>query len=378
MSNPRKDNAVLAVPAALEPAFEDGPVVDRESIAAAYRDAVAGMLGGDRPGLFVAGPRGTGKSLLTRRVLDDALTADQRSVVVQCAEHDTAYGVAVALANALDPSAPSLAPTGHAEQAVMETLADRLAETTAAVVVLDDVETVATDPLLPTIADATRETTLATILVANDHTFRNELSYPIRRRLCARELAVDRYDDEVVRKILDSRVDAAFEAGAVSPEALDQCTQIVQSDLDGDLGAGVRLLAFVAVVADEDGAGYVTAEHVTRARDRLVSQRISDHLADASIHRAACLRALSERVTAAGDAPRIDDLYATYREQCEAENIDPISKRGFHDHLRALREAGLVTVTSHRSGTPGHYYRYHLAVEPSAARLALAGVLSDG
>lgn len=379
MVRPPADNAVLAAPAALTPAYDGATIVDREAIVTSYRDAVAEMLDGDDPHLFISGPPGTGKSLLTRHVLDEELGAEQRSVVVQCAEHDSAYGVAVTLANALDPAGDTLASTGHSEQAVMEVLADRLIETTATVVVLDGVDAVATDPLVPTVADATVETDLATILVASDRTLRNDLPYPIRRRLCARELHVERYDADIVREILRSRVAAAFEEGVVSPEALDRCTTLVQSALDGDVGEGVRLLAFVAIVADEDGTERVTADHVGRAHDRLASQRIQDHLAEASPHRAGCLRALHERVTAAGDAPRIDDLYATYREHCEIDGLDSISKRGFHDHLRALRDAGLVSVTSHRSGTPGHYYRYHLAVQPAAVRLALAatGDLSD-
>jgi cell division control protein 6 len=377
MVRPGDDNAVLAAPAALTPAYEDATIVDRQAVRASYRDVVAEMVDGNAPHLFVSGPRGTGKSLLTRHVLDAQLSEGQRPVVVSCADHDSAYGVAVALANALDPTGPHLSSTGHAEQAVMNTLADRLRDATATVVVLDDIDAVATDLLLPTIADATSDTDLVTILVANDRTVRNEFSYPIRRRLCVRDLHVERYDDEIVRQILNSRADAAFETGLISPEVLDKSTSLVQSEFDGDVGQGIRLLAFVAMVADEAGVERITVDHVTRARDRLVSRRIRDHLADSSVHRAGTLRAVLDCVTGGGDAPRIGDLYATYREQCETDGVDPISERGFHDHLRALRNADIVAVTSHRSGTPGHYYRYHLAVEPSVVRLTLAATDSQ-
>lgn len=374
MITPGDDNAVLAVPAALTPAYDPSEIVDRVPVQSAYRDALAEMLDDVSPHLFVSGPQGTGKSLLTRQRLDEQLRADQRSVVLSCGDYDSGYAAAVALANALDPDGTQLADTGHAETAVMETLADRLASTGAAVVVLDDVDTVATEPLLPAVADATMKTAVATICVANDRSVRNELAYPIRRRLCARELRFERYSREDIRQILRQRIDTAFHEEVFSPEAIDRCVALVQSTFDGDVGQAIHLLAFVAVVADEDGTSRVTPEHVTRARDRVVSHRVQAHLADASTHRTWCLRALFECSSASDDPPRIGELYETYCELCERAGADPISERGFHDHLRALRTAELASVTSHRSGTPGHYYRYHLAVEPAVVRLALAAL----
>lgn len=361
------DNAVLAAPGALTPSNDETTVVDRESVLREYRTAARSLREGDVSHLFVSGPRGSGKSLLTRRVLAEQL--DEDPTVVACDEYGSNYDVAVALANALDPTGEQLSQTGHAEETVLATLEDRLGSASG-VVVLDDVATIDLKPFLSTVVDATADGDVRTVCVADDRSVRNELSTPLRRRLCERELYVGAYDRPTVRQILATRVEAAFYEGAVTPEVLDWCAELVDSSLGGDVGRGIRLLAFVAFVADEDGATRVSLDHVSRAHDRLVSQQIQSHLADASPHRARCLRALLG--TSRDDPPRIGPLYETYREHCEADGVEPISERGLHDHLRSLRETGFVAVTSHRTGEPGHYYRYHLAVEPAAVRLALA------
>lgn len=372
MIRPGDDNAVLAAPAALWPAHRETTVVDRDTVRADFRAAVDGMLGEDRPHLFVVGPRGVGKSLLTRRVVDERVGEDRRTVFVSCDEHGSAYGVAVALANALDPAGQQYSRTGHSKERVTRALAERLAAADGTVVVLDEVETVGRE-LLSTVADAMVKGGAATICVTNDPTLRNDLSVPVRRRLFARELVVGPYDRAEVRRILRSRATAAFADDAITPEALDRCTDLVRSVFDGDVRRGIELLSFVAVVADEDGAERATVDHVDRARDRLVSHRIRETLDDGSAHRRRCLRAVFD-CTAEGDAPRIGTLYERYRAVCDAEGVDPISERGVHDHLGALREAGFVTVTSHRTGEPGHYYRYDLAVGRPAVRLALAAL----
>lgn len=372
MVRPGDDNAVLAVPAALWPAHEETPVVDRETVQSDFRAALDGMLDGDRPHLFVVGPRGVGKSLLTRRVVDERGSQHHRSVFVSCDEHGSAYGVAVALANALDPTGQQYSRTGHSKERVMRTLADRLAAAEETIVVLDEVDTVGRE-LLSTVADATVGDGVATVCVSNDPAVRNDLAVPVRRRLCARELVVGPYDAAEVRQILRSRATAAFHDDAITPEALDRCTELVRSTFDGDIGQGVELLSFVAIVADEDGAERATVDHVERARDRLVSHRVRETLDDGSPHRRRCLQAVFD-CTAEGSAPRIGTLYERYRAVCDTEGVQPISERGVHDHLGALREAGFVTVTSHRTGEPGHYYRYDLGVERAAARLALAAL----
>lgn len=372
------DTAVLASAAPLDPADAEHPIVDRERIQSAFRTALTGMFSGDRPHLFVYGDAGVGKSLLTRRLLAEYVGGERRSVVIDCEDYGSAYGVAVALANALAPGEPPLARTGHSKATVLARVDERLRAARDTLIVLDAVDTVDAPALLEQLLDGIVAGGVATICVTSNHTLRNDLSLPVRRRLCARELVLTPYDRDDVYRILEQRATAAFREGALSPEVLDRCVTVVESAFDGDVGRGIRLLGFVALVADEDGATHVTTDHVTHARDRLVSQRISDHLADAPRHRAGCLRAVHGCVTSRDEAPRIDALYDAYRAHCREDGVDPISKRGFHGHLRALRDAEIVTATSHRSGTPGHYYRYHLGVEPSAVQLALAARASDG
>ena len=378
MDTPGDDTAGLASGAPLDPADTGHPIVDRERLQSAYRTALAGMLSGDRPHLFVHGDAGVGKSLLTRRLLDEHLGGERESVVIDCDAHGSAYGAAVALANALAPSEAPLARTGHSKATVLTRVDERLREAEGTLVVLDAIDAVDAPALLEQLVDGIVAGGVATICVASDHAVRNDLPLPIRRRLCARELVFTPYERDDLYRILEQRATAAFRDGALSPEVLDRCVTVVESTFDGDVERGIRLLGFVALVADEDGARQVSTEHVTHARDRMVSQRISDHLADAPHHRAGCLEAVHNCVTGRDEAPRIDTLYDAYRTRCREDGVDPISKRGFHDHLRALRDGDIVTTTSHRSGTPGHYYRYDLGVEPSAVQLALAARASDG
>jgi cell division control protein 6 len=356
----------------LDPSRQPPDIVDRTAERDGCREAVAALTRGDARGLFVSGDPGLGKSLVVRDAVDTVDTADWTVGRVDCHEFGTEYRLAVAVVNALR-GRQRLSPTGHSREAVTAALSTEL-DRRPTLLVFDDLTTDSPLDLLDELAGLDVDPPLATICVADTLAVRNELSFRARRRVCEREIRFSRYDQGTVRRILTDRARAALSADAVTDEVLDFLTLSVVDRYGGDLSRGISLLAHAVENTAEQGTRAVTLDDVDAARTALATERVREAVTGSPIHRGLTLGAT---VAAAGSEgrPRFDEVFAVYERAARAATVDPITDRGVHNHLGALRQAGLVTVTSHRSGSPGHFYRYHLAVDPEAVRRGLADAL---
>jgi cell division control protein 6 len=356
----------------LDPSRPPPELVDRATERDRCRAALAALVGGEARGLFVAGDPGLGKSLVVGDAVDAVDTAGWTVGRVACCRFDTEYRLAVALANALRDG-DRLSATGHSRAAVRAALSTEL-DRGPTLLVFDDLTTDAPLGLLDEVAGLDVGPPLATVCVADALAVRNGLSFRARRVVCERELRFARYDRATVRRILADRTRAALSADAVEDGVLDRVARAVGDRYDGDVSSGISLLAHAVESATDCGARVVTPDDVDAARTTLAAERVREVVSGTSVHRALTLGATAT-ATDGETAPRFDDVFAVYERAARAADVDPITDRGVHDHLGALRGDGVVTVTSHRGGSPGHFYRYRLDGASEAVRRALVDAL---
>ncbi|GAB3679985.1 DNA replication protein Orc8 [Salinarchaeum chitinilyticum] len=354
----------------LDPDHQPERIVGRSDELTAFRGVLEDIFDSACRHCFVYGQRGVGKTLLSTTV-PEQISHDEWTVrSVSGDRFESGYGLLVGVVNAFRPDGRELAPTGHARDAVIDALATELAAAAPVLLVLDDVDGVDSPDALLEFEEIADEIEVATLCVANSYSYRNELPFPVRQRLCEREVVLSPLDRTAVREALSDRSASALGEGVLSADALETCVDLVTGQFEGNLRWGIELLQIAAEqLLARDGAR-LTRSDVDDARTDLETRRITRSLLDAPVHRAFTFFGLVVP-TLDEPAPRIGDVYESYQRVCSGADADPITVRALHDHLDSLRSDGFVSVTSHRSGTPGHYYRYHLEASPAASRRAL-------
>lgn len=354
----------------LDPDHRPERIVGRSDELAAFRGVLEDIYDDACRHCFVYGQRGIGKTLLSRTAPERIPHEEWTVRSVSADRFESGYRLLIGMVNAFRADDRTLTPTGHAREAVVDALETELAAAAPVLFVLDDVDAVDPADWLLEIVESAAELEVATLCVANSYSYRNELPFPVRQRLCEREIILTPLERSAVREALWDRSTAALGEGVLSADALAACVDLVTGQFEGNLRWGIEVLQIAAEQLLARDGTRLTRSDVDDARIDLETRRITRSLLDAPVHRSFTFFGLVVP-TLDEPAPRIGDVYESYQRVCSGADADPITVRALHDHLDSLRSDGFVSVTSHRSGTPGHYYRYHLEASPAASRRAL-------
>lgn len=354
----------------LDPDHRPERIVGRSDERTAFRGVLEDLFDGACRHCFVYGQRGIGKTLLARTVTERISDEEWTVRSVTADRFESAYTLLIGLVNAFRADDGRLASTGHARDTVLDALRAELAAAAPVLLILDDVDAVDPTDLLVEVWEIAKDLEVATLCIANDYSYRNELPFPVRQRLCEREIFLSPPDRPAVREVLSNRSTAALSDGVLSSDALETCVDLVVDQYEGNLRWGIEVLVIAAERLEARDGSTLTPSDVDDARIERESRRITRSLTDAPDHRAFTFAGLLA-TTRDQPAPRIGEIHASYERICAGSDAEPITVRGLHDHLDSLRSDGFVSVTSHRSGTPGHYYRYHLEPSHPAAGRAL-------
>jgi cell division control protein 6 len=364
-------------------------VVGRDNeISAVGRTLGPGTRGGPPETTIIYGKTGTGKSLVTRCVSQQAQAEARANDVVfqfsyvDCSDYQTDAKASREMARQLsdeldaDKDIPRVGiAAADYRDITWELLVDY--DVDVFVAVLDEVDKLDDDELLRSLTRAREsgkaDAHIGVICVSNKIEYRDRLNERLDSSLQDNELVFDPYNAPQIRAILEHREDA-FVDGALEEGVIPKVAALAAQE-HGDARKAVDTLYEAGRLAEKGGEPLVTENHVDDAVQQAEVNRFEQLIAGTTPHVKHLLRTLA-LLTADNpeDAFSTHEVYEAYCSLVEADGGDPLSEDRAY---RLLKEQSFLGVTeSEHTGAGrggGSFLKHRLVRDPELVIRALDG-----
>ena len=338
---------------------------------------LAPSLAGDRvSNLFAYGKTGTGKTIVTRYVLDHlqrkAKEHERRLEIsyVNCRLMGTNYRVLADLCQTLGIHVPF---TGLAVGVILDRLRTALRKHNSPfLVVLDEIDALVKrnedDSLLyelTRINESLGDGWIGIIGISNDLHFKDFLDPRVLSSLGEEELIFKPYTGDELYDILDQRSQQAFQDKVLDEAALRLCAALAAGE-HGDARRALDLLRVAGEIAERDQAPHVLETHVRQAQSKVETDRVKEVLASLPLHSRVLLIGALHLESARKEGGATGDVYAVYRELCSIARIDHLTQRRVSGLLNELDIMGILNARVVSFGRYGRTKKIRLGVEARA------------
>ncbi len=310
---------------------------------------------------FLFGPVGTGKTHLSRRFAADltktALEAGKavEHVIVNCRQRMGDDAVLLGILKKFDERFPD---RGFSIPEKLQTLRGQLERRKVhLIVILDEVDALLKKSGSQLVYTFTRwgeesgRSTVSLILISQKTDILDRMDAAARstfRRTNAVEFP--RYNRQELWDIAKIRADLAFHPATVSEEVIDLVADIAEEH--GDARYAIELLQYAGLLADEESAEEVGAEHVRGAKATIHPVQIEERLKELDTTRKLVLLAIARKAKkkaylTTGEAEE------TYKIVCEEFGEKKRGHTQFWKYLKDLDALGLVDAKLSGEGVVG-------------------------
>src|SRR3989442_8072976 len=314
---------------------------------------LAPSLAGDRvSNLFAYGKTGTGKTIVTRYVLEHlqrkAKEHDRRldTSYVNCRLMGTSYRVIADLCRTLGIQVPF---TGLAVGEILDRLRNALRKHNSPfLVVLDEVDALVKrsedDSLLyelTRINENLADCWIGLIGISNDLHFKDFLDPRVLSSLGEEEVVFKPYSSDELYDILKERAELALRTGILDQGALHLCAALAAGE-HGDARRALDLLRVAAEIAERSREPRVVENHVRQAQQKAEHDRVTEALSSLPLHSRLLLITVLQRETTRKESSVTGDVYEVYRELCGAGSVEPLTQRRVSVLLNELDIMGVL------------------------------------
>lgn len=332
------------------------------------------------PNLLVYGDRGTGKSLVTGRLLEE-LKADAAEqgvdvyiISINCQSVTTSYQIGTAICNDIRTrlGRSTIAKRGLSTHEVVQQMFSALDDLGGnTIVILDEIENLTDAEILYHLSRARSHPNpdltsarVGVLGITNDYRFERDLPADVRGGMYQRTVQFSPYEPQTLEKILADRVDRglrddAFGGNEEARAPLRLASAIAGRD-SGSARQAISLVYEAANLAYEHGASQLREEHIKAAQDELEINRLAEQVETMTHQVQLALVAVVAATTdeSYGDRFRVPELFELYQTITEEANLGQIQERAFREKLMSLHRAGIVEYDEVRSD--GRHYQFHL------------------
>lgn len=355
---------------------------------------------------FLYGDTGVGKTAVTKRLTDQLITdikqqkndhtlvANEQSIVsegvlsphevsedddvdltiiqLNCqnlptkSDTNSSYQVAIAMVNEMRHRENKIATTGYAPQAVYNMLyeeIDRVGGTF--LVILDEVDAIGSDDTILYELPRSRSNgdihnaRIGVIGISNDYTFRKNLSPKVQDTLCEREIRFPAYEPPELAKILKARCESGLVDGSYLYEDLQLAGALARRDSSGSARKAIDILKRAAEIAEHYGADELTESYIREAHEDLQQGDMVSSITHQDTHKLIALGALAEAERQGQTPIRKKKYHEVYTKFAKGTNTEPLTLRGFHNHLSRLNMFGFVEELTNNEGRKGGRYNLY-------------------
>lgn len=317
--------------------------------------ALAPALRGDaRPSnVFMYGKTGTGKTVLTRFVVDKlkekgkSLGLTFKSAYLNTRYRKTNYRVLASLCEKLGNE--DIPTTGLPTDVVFDKLQNIIDSSHQLVVIILDeidwlVKSAGDDVLykLTRVNNILERGEVSLIGITNDLKFRQYLDQRVISSLGEESFIFDPYDAEELFDILSQRAKIAFKAKVMEDNAVKVASAIAARE-HGDARQAIDLIRVAGEIAEKNDKKRITKEEVVKGRKKVEKNVVRDTILNLPLQEKLLLLALGLNTKQGNKKVKTGELKETYEKVCIELGHKPVSLRRINDLLSDLEMLGLVS-----------------------------------
>ena len=299
--------------------------------------------------LFVYGKTGTGKTAVTRYVLNrlskKSLELGRKINVcyVNCRTVGTEYRVISVMCSVFGVKIPF---TGLATAEVLRRFKNSLeASSSPFIVALDEIDVLIRNYgdrmlyALTRINEELKNSKLTIIGISNDLYFKEMLDSRVLSSLSEEEIVFKPYTAEQLKDILLERIKLAFQPGSFPDSTLNLCAALAAAE-HGDARRALDLVRVSGEIAERKGAKVVVEEHVYEAKRKIEHDRVFEVLSSLPLHSKILLyvlytKSFNHEITSGR-------LYDMYKQFCCKLGVEALTQRRVCGLLNELSMLGVV------------------------------------
>jgi cell division control protein 6 len=248
----------------------------------------------------------------------------------------------------------SVPKTGLATDAILDVLKDVLRNADKPLVtIIDEVDLLVRSRekddllyVLTRLAEDDPAVRVSIIGISNDLRFKTFLGIRVLSSLNAQEIVFHPYQRSELLDILKQRADLAFKEGIIEDGILGAIATIAARE-DGDARKAIALLLKTGEVAEQEGAAFIDAEHVVKARDKLDLDTTDSFLSTLPVQFQIVIIAISNAQTHYKCSANSGVILKIYHDLVKESDdfVSSIGLRRLLQILKDLNDHGIVDLT---------------------------------
>ena len=352
---------------ALTTSWTPGEILHRDDQINELASILAPSLKGNDPSnVFVYGSVGTGKTLVTKHVIDKLESAANKQdaklqiLYVNCKMQkvaDTEYRLMARLANELGVDVPE---TGLSTEQVYSRFFNALKNQTGVVIIaLDEIDALvkkAGDDFLYNLTranDDIENAKVSVLGVSNDLNFTDYMDSRVKSSLSQEEIIFPPYNALELNQILQQRAESGFNDSALGDGVISKCSALAAQE-HGDARRALKLLRVAGELSERRGNQKIQKAHVDKAQDEIEKDRILETIREQPKQSRLVLYVILELLEDEDDEKvATGDVYSRYEELCDQTGANTLTQRRVSDLISELDMLGIINGSIVSKGNEG-------------------------
>lgn len=218
------------------------------------------------------------------------------------------------------------------------------------------------------------------IAVVRDPSFEGKLGIKTSSRFLAEHVAFEAYDEQQVTAIVEERARVALGDDSEVHDAVVACAAYAAREDGGNVRTALSTLRLATKLAEQDGAGTVSKDHVERAVAEFHVETLSRQIRGMDVQDQVLLHSILSLVHDAPEGTTVfEKIYPHYEQYCNVVNIPPFKERAARNRVDDLERRGFTRSRMvYRGRNGGRMRLISPAVSPGEGLRVLDGVLRLG
>jgi len=322
--------------------------------------------------LFIYGKTGTGKTMVTKSVINNLEKRKKDSKIVICYVNSrisgTIYRVLSEIATSLEIKIPF---TGLSVSEVQKRIFEYLKENEIKLLlVLDEIDFLVNTPLKRNAGNdllyeltrygsyANSDSFISIIGISNDIKFREYLESRVTSSLHDEEVFFPPYSVNELKDILKERANIAFIDGAITDDVINLIAAYTGGE-HGDARRAVDMLRVAAELAERENAEKIETRHVKEASENMERDKVNEAISSLPIQE----KLIMFTITLLNEGENTGHIYIKYLKTCKELGIQPLTQRRISAIISELDTLGLINASLINRGRYGRSKKISLAVD---------------